>query len=141
MIKFELVTLDGAKFGDMVHEVILPTPEGAIAVFEHHMPLVSLASPGIISIRRQEKDSDEHLEHYATHGGVIEIGDNSVRVLVDEADHSDEINEQEAGRAMERARELLKDAKDPISLDAAQSLIDRQAVRIKVASLRRKSRR
>ncbi len=141
MITFELVTLDGTKFGDKIHEVILPTPDGTIAVFEHHMPLVSLASPGIISIRRQEKDSDEHLEHYATNGGVIEVGENRVRVLVDAADHSDEINEQEAGKAIERARELLKNAKDPVSLDAAQSLIDQQTVRIKVASLRRSRRR
>ena len=83
MITFELVTLDGAKFGEEVYEVVLPTADGYIAVFPNHMPLVSIASPGIISVRRKQGDPDTKLEYFATNGGVIEIADNKVRVLVD----------------------------------------------------------
>ena len=86
MIHFELVTLDGTKFSEEVHEVVLPTPEGYIGVFLNHMPLVSIASPGVITVRRKAGDSDSRLEHYASNGGVIEIGDNKVRVLADAAD-------------------------------------------------------
>lgn len=140
MIKFELVTLDGTKFSEEVHEVMLPTPLGVIAVFEHHMPLVSLASPGIITIRRKPTDNDDHLEYFATNGGVIEVLDNGVRLLADEADHAEEISEEEARKAYQKAQELLKQSKDQVSLDHAQSLIDRHAVRLKVASLRRRRR-
>jgi F-type H+-transporting ATPase subunit epsilon len=141
MIRFELVTLDGVKFGDKVHEVMLPTPDGYVAIFEHHVPLVSLATPGIITIRRNEHDTDERLEHFATNGGVIEVINNTVRLLADEASHAEEINEEEARKAYERARDLLREAKDQQSLDHAQSMIDRSRVRIKVADLRRKRRR
>lgn len=141
MITFNLVTLNGVKFGDLVHEVILPTPDGQIAVFTDHMPLVSLVSPGVISIRKKDKDPDDFMEHYATNGGVVEIGENHLRVLVDEADQPDEISAAEAQKALEQAQKLRAEAKDQVSLDTAQGLIDRQAVRLKVAGLRRHNRR
>lgn len=141
MIHFELVTLDGVKFNQEVYEVQLPTPDGYIGVFKHHSPLVSLASHGIISIRHKAGEPDDLQELIATNGGVIEIIDNAVRVLVDEADLAHEINEKEIQAAHERALKMRAEAKDQISLDHAQGLIDRSAVRLKVASLRRHKRR
>lgn len=141
-IRFELVTLDGTKFSEEVYEVVLPTSDGYIAVFPNHMPLVSLAGAGVISVRLKPGDDDTKLEHYATNGGVIEIGENVVRVLVvDEADHADEINEQEAQKAYEEANKLAREARDTVSLEHAQSLVDRQATRLRVAELKRRKRR
>ncbi len=140
MIHFELVTLDGTKFGQEVSEVVLPTPNGYIGIFEHHMPLVSLASPGVITIRHKASDPDNKLTHYATNGGVIEVLDNQVRVLVDEADHEDEINEQEVQKAIDEARRVKAQAKNQVSIEQAQSLIDRHEVRLHVAGLRRHKR-
>ncbi len=137
MIKFELVTLAGAKFGDDVYEVLLPTPDGIIAVFQHHMPLVSLAVPGIISVRKKAGDPDDFMERYAVSGGVIEILDNVVRVLVDEADSSEEINETAVKKAHEEALQLKREAKDQISIKHAQTLIDRTTTQLKVADLKR----
>lgn len=141
MIHFELVTLEGVKFGQEVYEVVLPTPDGYIAVFRDHAPLVSIATPGVISIRHKANEPDDLMEHYATHGGVIEILDNNVRVLADEADHEADINEDEIRKAFERARKLREEAKDQVSLNEAQSLMDRQSVRLKVAEIRRHRKR
>lgn len=142
MIAFELVTLTGTKFGGDVYEVLLPTPDGTIAVFLNHMPLVSLASPGVISIRRKQEHPDDFMEHYATNGGVIEVLDNKVRVLVDEADAASEISEAEAKKALEQAKKLRSEAKDQVSLDKAQAMIDRSNIRLRVNELkkRRKNR-
>lgn len=141
MIKFELVTLRGVKLSEEVHEVLLPTLDGQIAVFENHAPLVSIAKTGVISVRRKSDHPDDMLDHYAVTGGVIEIADNVVRVLVDEADHSAEVSEKEAQEALENAKKLYSEAKDQMSIDKAQSMIDRQAVRLRVAELRRRTRR
>lgn len=141
MIKFELVTLSGTKFSDDIHEVTLPTADGYIGIFDNHMPLISIAVPGVITVRRNMGDQEDKLEYFATNGGVIEIADNTVRVLVDEADQEDEINDQQAQAALEEAQELARNAKDKLSLEHAQSLVDRQAVRLQVASLRRNKRR
>ena len=141
MIRLQLVTLTGKKFDDDVYEVVLPTLDGEIGVLQNHMPLVSAAKTGVISIRRHEKDSDASMEHFATNGGVIEVHDNVLRVLVDEADHADEINEAEAKAALDRAQKLKAEAKDEVSLEKAQTLVDRSAVRLQVANLKRRPRR
>lgn len=140
-MKLELITLTGAKLQEEIYEVILPTADGPIGVFKGHMPLVTLAVPGVVSVRRRPSDSDDKLEHFATNGGIIEISNDLVRVLVDEADHADEIHEDEARKALQRAHALKKDAKDKVALDNAQTLIDRHAVRLKVAELRRRHHR
>src|SRR5579871_1184787 len=103
MLHFQLVSLSGTKFDDDVYEVILPTLDGEIGVLQDHMPLVSVATNGAISVRRDPRDSDLKREFFATNGGVIEVSDNTLRVLVDEADHADDIKEAEAEAAMQRA--------------------------------------
>lgn len=141
MLRFELVTLDGTKLSEEVHEVRLPTPDGEIGVFTDHAPLVSVAVPGVIVVKQQANDPEPKWQYFATNGGVIEIVEGTVRVLVDEADREDEINEQEAQKAYALAQTMRAEAKDEVSLQKAQSMIDRQAVRLKVADVRRRHRR
>lgn len=138
MFRFQLVALSGTKFDDQVYEVVLPTIDGQIGVLAHHMPLVSVVSNGPLMIRRNQKDPDSAREYFATNGGVIDVTNNVLRVLVDEADHADEINESEAQAAYELANKMKLEAKDQIILDHAQSIVDRQSVRIQVAGLKRR---
>jgi len=85
MFHFQLVSLSGKKFDGDVHEVVLPTLDGEIGVLHDHMPLVSVATTGVVAIRRDSKDSDTQREFFAINGGAIDVADNSMRVLVDEA--------------------------------------------------------
>jgi F-type H+-transporting ATPase subunit epsilon len=140
-MKLELVTLDGVKFSADAYSIVLPTAAGEITVLPGHEPLMSLLVPGIITIRRDKHDPDYHLEHYATYGGVLEITRDRVRILVDEATHGDEVNEAEAKAAHDEAVRLRKDAKTQVELDKAQELIDRHAVRLHVAQLRKRHAR
>ena len=141
MFHFQLVSLSGKKFDDDVYEVILPTLDGEIGILQDHMPLVSVATTGAIAVRRNAKDSDAQREYFATNGGAIEIVDNILRVLVDEADHADGLNEAEVQKALERAKKMKAEAKDQVSLEHAQSLVDRHTVRLQVAGLKRRHQR
>lgn len=141
MINLELVTLTGVKLREPVYEVLLPTPQGQIAVFQNHAPLVSIASTGVISVRKKSDHPDDMMEHYAIDSGVIEITAGSVRVLVDEADKDSDVSAKEAEEALARAKQLRSEARDQVSLDKAQSLVDRETSRLRVADLRRRSRR
>lgn len=138
---FELITLAGVKVSEKVYEIILPTSGGEIAVFPHHEALVTVAVPGAISVRRNKTDSDSRMEYFAISGGVIEIGGNQVRVLVDEAEHGEDIVEAESRAALERATKMRDGAHDQVELDKAHQLVDRHAVRLKVADLHRRKRR
>lgn len=138
MIHLQLVTLSGTKFDDDVYEVTLPTLDGEIGVLGDHMPLVSVAKPGVVAIRRNAQDPDRMLEYFAINGGAIEVASNVLRVLVDDADHADDINEAEAEAAIERAKQMKAEAKDQVSLEHAQSMVDRHTVRLQVAGLKRR---
>lgn len=136
-MKLEFITLSGPKIQNDVYEVILPTSEGDIAVYPHHEPLVVTIVPGVIAVRHKKDDSDSARDIFATNGGVAEISGDAIRLLVNEADHADEIVEQEAAEAFAAAKKLKEEAKDEIELERAEALVDRQAVRLKVAELRR----
>jgi F-type H+-transporting ATPase subunit epsilon len=140
VVHLQLITLNGIAFDDEVYEVLLPTMDGQVGVMPGHMPLVTVAKPGAISIRRSEHDIDEAMEHFAMSGGVIEVIDDRLRVLVDEADHESAINETEAQEAHARALKMKAEASDQVDLERAQSLIDRTAVRLHVAGLRHRKR-
>lgn len=140
-MNFQLVALDGVKFSEDVYSITLPTAAGEITVFPDHEPLISVLVPGVVTIRKQKNDPDQLLEHFATYGGVLEVRSYGVKVLVDEADAGDEINEQEAEKARKAAEEMLKNAKNQVELEQAQGLIDRHAVRLHVAQLRRRHKR
>lgn len=140
VIKFQLVSLGGLKFDQEVYEVTLPTQDGLIGVLDHHMPLISVAADGMIAVRHKSTDPDDFRDYFAVSGGVIEVSNNTLTVLVDEADHADEITLAEAEKAFEEAKKLKSEAKDQVSLERAQSLMDRQAVRLQVAGLKRRRR-
>lgn len=140
-MNFQLVALAGVKYNEDAYSITLPTAAGEITVFPDHEPLISVLIPGIVTIRKQKNDPDQLLEHFATYGGVLEVTHEGAKVLVDEADADEDINEQEAEKARQAAENLLKNAKNQVELEHAQSLVDRQAVRIQVAQLRRRTHR
>jgi F-type H+-transporting ATPase subunit epsilon len=140
-LKLELVTLLGTKLSADIYEAILPTTTGEISVFPDHEPLVTLAKPGVIAVRHKKTDPDEALEFFAVSGGVVEISAGHVRVLVDEAEHGDDIIEAETEKALERALSLRDSATNQVELEKATQLIDRHQTRLKVAGLRRHQNR
>lgn len=139
-MKLELITLDGPKISNDVYEVLVPTPDGVIAILPGHERIVTLAVNGVISIRHEKSDSDDQMEHFATYGGIVEVNPTRIRVLVDEADTADDIIEEESRAAYDRAVKLRESVKDLEELEKAKAEIDRHAVRLKVAGLRRRKR-
>jgi F-type H+-transporting ATPase subunit epsilon len=138
-MKLELVSLSGVVYSGDAYEVVIPTADGEIAVYPNHMPLISLAVPGILTVRKAKGEAG--METYATFGGVIEIDGQTVRILVDEVEHAEELYEDEVRKAYEQAQKLKSEAKNAVDLEKAQALVDRQAVRLKVAGLKRRHQR
>lgn len=139
-MNFKLVSLLGVQIDQEVYEVIVPTSMGDIAIFPSHEALVTVVVPGAIAVRHNKGDEDSKLEYFAVSGGVVEISQKSVRVLVDGAIHENDIVEDESKAALQRAIELRDSTTDQIELDQAHQLVDRHSVRLKVAELRRRHR-
>lgn len=136
----QLITLRGVSVDKEIYEMIAPTTAGEIAVFPGHEPLVTMAAPGALVVRYQKEDADTKLQYFAIGGGVIEITPGAIRVLVDEADLADDISEAEAKEALARAEKMRDQATNQVELEKAAQLIDRHAVRLRVAELQRRRR-
>ena len=136
----QLITLTGIAIDQDIYEITAPTAAGPISVFPGHEALVSVAIPGALAVRYKKGDSDDAREFFAISGGVIEVNQTAVRVLVDEADHGDDIIEAESQAALDRALTLKAEAKNQVDIDHAKELIDRHTVRLQVAGLRRHKR-
>jgi len=141
VIHFMLYSLNGVKFDGDAYEIIIPTLDGEIGVLPDHMPLISVASHGAILVRKTPQERDDQREVFAISGGTVQVENNQLKVLVDEADNADDLNEQEVKEAFERAKKMKADAKDQVSLNQAQSMMDRQSVRLQVAGLKRRKQR
>lgn len=138
-MNLKLVTLGGVKLDEAVYSVTIPTIDGEISVLPSHEPLVTVARDGVITVRRTKETQEE--EFFAISGGVVEIDQTGVRILVDEADHGDDIIEAETQAALERAIKARDEAGDQVEREKAKQLIDRHMVRLKVADLHRRKRR
>lgn len=140
-MNLKLVTLGGVKLEEAVYSVTIPTIDGEISVLPSHEPLVTVAKDGVITVRRAKEDPDGQLEYFAISGGVVKIDYSSVQILVDEADHGDDIIEAETQAALERAIKARDEAGNQVEREKAKQLIDRHMVRLKVADLHRRKRR
>lgn len=141
MIRLRLITLGGVHFDEDVYEAMIPTKAGDIAIYGDHASLLSVAAPGVVAIRKDRKVKDNDREFVAIYGGTVEVLNNVITVLVDEVDDTSEVNEAEAEKAHQRALEMKDKAKDALSLQEAQKLIDRSSVRLKLAGLKKHSHR
>lgn len=140
-MRFKLVTLDGELVDTDAYEVIIPTIEGEISVFPSHEPLITVAKSGVVAVRFDKSHTNEQLEYFAISGGVVEINGDSVKILVDEADHGEDIIEAETQEALNRAIEMRDNAEDQVAIEKAHQLVDRHMVRLKVADLQRRKRK
>ena len=135
-MRFELLTLSGAKFEGEADEVQLTTTGGQMGILPHHEPFVGQVVAGAVTVRTGRGDP----EVFATYGGLLEITPDYVRLLADEADHEGDLVTSEIEAALAQAKEMRDKAKDKTELARAQQMIDRSEVRLGVARMRRTHR-
>ena len=138
MINFQLVSSSGVKFEGDVYEVLLPTKDGTIAVFEDHMPLISAGVAGVISVRKKASDRDSDMEQFAVNGGVLEVDGKSLHFLSDDVTTSDEISEKEAEAALERAHQLVAGASSRSAVQEAHRALHHSTAQLHVARLKKR---
>ncbi len=141
MIHFQLVTVKGSKFDGDAYEVLLPTRDGTIAVFEDHMPIISAGMPGIISVRKKQSDRDNDMEHFVVNGGVLEVDGKNLRFLSDDVTTTEEVSEKEAEDALARAEGMIKNAGTQLALEEAHRLLHHSRAQLNLARLKSRHHR
>lgn len=131
-MRLEIITAERRVYSDDVDLVVAPGLDGQLGILPHHAPLMSSLQPGELIIR---KDGEE--TYLAVSGGFLEVLDNQVTVLADAAERSDEIDEERAQAAMERASQGMADRGAEIELEQVAIAMRRAQIRLNVVRRRR----
>ncbi|HEX9664444.1 MAG TPA: ATP synthase F1 subunit epsilon [Patescibacteria group bacterium] len=103
-INFEITTPEKIAHKDQIDSVTVPTKMGQITILPNHIPLVSSLVAGELIVRKDGQETP-----LAVSGGFVNVQPNNrVVILADTAEKVEEIDEELAERARQRAAELLK---------------------------------
>jgi F-type H+-transporting ATPase subunit epsilon len=96
----EIVTpIRKIKLGEVSY-LRCPGLDGSFGVMKNHREGVFALSVGEVKVTQNGKD-----EYFATSGGFAEIVDDSVKLLVESLEKSNEIDADRANKSLERAQE------------------------------------
>ena len=123
-IRVDIVSAEGEIFSGKAAMVFAPAKLGEIGIAPRHAPLLTDLKPG--EVRVQDDEGAERL-FYVT-GGILEVQPYLVTILADSALHAEQLDEEAALAARERAREALEGRHGEVDLEQAQAeLVEAEA--------------
>ena len=112
--KFDLsiISAESKVFEGKVENILVPGMVGDFLVLSNHAPCISSIRPGFLEF--SEGTSDK--QRYFVSGGIIEVINNNVSVLVDSAVVSDKISKEDITNLISEVNDRLS-AADTINKD------------------------
>ena len=106
----------------------IPVSDGELGILAHHASMIAAVVPG--TLRWQAPD--QQVELAAVSPGMVKVEHNDVLVLVDSAEHPEEIDAARAQREADEAREALLQKKSRQEHQIAQATLARALNRLRV---------
>jgi F-type H+-transporting ATPase subunit epsilon len=102
----EVITPERVVYRDEARMVVAPTIDGEVGIMPLHAPLVSVLKPGEIRIRRGK----DEVEWAAVSGGYLQVHEDKVIVLADDAAMAGQIDVEAARQAQQRVQARLDES-------------------------------
>jgi len=134
-MRLEITTAERQVYSEDVEALVAPGLAGELGILPNHAPLMTALQPGELMIRKDGAET-----YLAVSGGFLEVMGNHVTVLADAAESSEEIDEERARQAVERARAQIAARTSDLGLAQAMTAVHRAETRLKVARRRRSGR-
>jgi F-type H+-transporting ATPase subunit epsilon len=106
--RVEVLTPEGEVFNDGVEMVSTRTAIGSIGVLANHQPLLGMLEPTELRLYK----SDSEVERFAQGEGYIQVAENEVLVLVEEAIPPNDLDAADLRDRARRAEESAREAED-----------------------------
>jgi F-type H+-transporting ATPase subunit epsilon len=126
--QLEVATPERLLVNEQVTEAQIPGLNGYLGILAGHAPLMSALAAGVLSY---EGGGGPHV--LAVGGGFVEVSDNHVRVLADEAEAAEDIQVDKARKQLEEATRALQQAKDTAEAETALRAVQHAQARIDAA--------
>ena len=131
-MRLEIITAEQRVYGEDVELVVAPGADGQLGILPHHAPLMTMLQPGEVLIRKDGADT-----FMAVTGGFMEVIGNKVTILAAACERSEEIDEERARAAVQRAQERLSTLETDLQMERALAAMRRAQVRLNVVRRRR----
>lgn len=128
LFKLKVITPTKEFYEHDVEMVELRTTEGEIGVYAKHVPMTAVLVPGMLRIHEPEGE----IKKAALMSGFCEILEDGMTVLAEACEWPNEIDEDRAKEARERAQERLRKNSSEIDVARAELALRRALVRIDV---------
>ena len=127
-LQVNIVTPDGASYHqDDVSMVVGRALDGEFGIMKDHEPLVAALQVAPVRIKTADKE-----DLVAVFGGFLEVKDNVVTIISQNAETADYIDVERALRARERALARIDKPTPDIDLLRAEHALQRAIIRLQV---------
>jgi F-type H+-transporting ATPase subunit epsilon len=128
-MKVNVVTPDGPVYESDVEMVSTKAQTGELGILPGHIPMVAPLEIGAVRMK-----NDGKTELVAVSGGFLEVRPDTVTVLAQTAEKSEEIDVERAIRAKERAEQRLREKQqENVDFRRAELSLRRAINRISIA--------
>lgn len=124
-MKCRIITPERLFYEGDVEMVEMNTTEGEIGVYEKHIPMTLIVSPGVLTITEKSAKKEA-----ALHAGFVQILEDSVTILAEAIEWPDEIDQNRAEEARRRAEARLNSNDDSIDHLRAEIALKKAICRI-----------
>ena len=124
--QLEVATPERRLVDEQVREAELPGKDGYMGVLPGHAPLLSALGAGVLTYDGGKSGK----QVLVVDGGFVEVFEDHVRVLADNAEYARDIQVDEARRELEEANQALKEAHEADTSQAALRALQRAQARI-----------
>ena len=126
--KAHIYAADRVFFEGDCESMIVPTEDGQQGIWAGHSNVISAVVPGIMTFRVPGKKD----EIAAVSSGLVKIENNDVLLLVDSAEHPEDIDIKRAQHAADAAKEALLQKQSIREYHMAQLTLSRAITRLRV---------
>lgn len=125
-----VIVSDKIFFDGKCMQLIIPATDGAMGILANHENMVVAVTNGDMRIQTEDGSWIEA----AIGTGFAQISNNRAMVLADTAERPEEIDEERAKRAMERAQERLRQKQSLQEYHLSQAALSRAMSRLSMCS-------
>lgn len=129
-LRLEIVTPHGLAFKEDVNEITVTGTEGEFGVLPGHASFITILKIGMLTYKK-----GKDIGYIFVNSGYAEVLLDSVIILADSAEKSEDIDVERAIAAKKRAEERLKEA-EKIDFARAVAALERASSRIQLAGKR-----
>ncbi len=124
----KILAADNRFYDGSCQSIIVPAQDGEKEILAHHENMVIATKEGRARFR---EEADAPWQSVIVGLGFVHIADNCVTMLVDTAERPEDIDRVRAQRALERAREQLRQKQSIQEFHVSQASMARALVRLK----------